>query len=240
MSVVLFRQTLKDKAMGAAIAAVLLFVFMIYVCYMFSQVTQMDGIQEMLSNPAIQALIGKTATLATFEGFLTLFSFSYMGLIIGGYIAFVAASFMAGEIEQKTIDLLLSLPLKRERLLLTRYAVLVPIVVVLMIALLVATYVGAMAAGKSTSFEWVAIGLAYMGLFSLAFGAIAMLISALQSDGRQAALLSIGVLFVMYFLETIGSTIPGLEAITGLSLFHYVNSSDILVGHTISVVNAGV
>lgn len=240
MSFVLFRQTLKDKATGAAIVAVLLFLFMIYICYMFSQVKQMKGMDELLSNPAIQALIGKTATLATFEGFLTLFSFSYLGLIIGSYLAFVAASFMAGEIEQKTIDLLMSLPLRREFLVLWRFAVLVPIVVLLMLTIFAAIAAGTAAAGLSTSLAWVALALVYSGLFALAFGAIAMVISALLSDGRQAALLSIAVLFLMYFMETIGSSTAGLEALAQLSLFHYVGSSDILVSHSLSLVNAGV
>ena len=238
MSTALFKQTLKDKTIGAVIVAVLLFIFMIYICYMYSQVKQMTGMEEMLSNPAIQALIGKAATLTTFEGFLTLFSFSYMGLIVGGYIAFVAASFLAGEIEQKTIDLLLSLPLRRERLVLLRFAVLVPILVLLMLVLFAAVFAGTAVAGLSTSLVWVAYALVYLCLFGLAFGAIAMLISAMLSDGRQAALLSLGVLFAMYFAETVGSTVPGLDVVTKLSLFHYVNSSDILVGHTLSAVNA--
>lgn len=237
MSSALFTQTLKDKATGTVIVAALLFVFMVYICFMFSQLKQMTGVEEMLNNPAIQAMLGKSASIATFEGFLTLFSFSYMGLIIGGFIAFMAASFLAGEIEQKTIDLLLSLPLRRGHLVLWRYAVLVPLVALLMLTLFVAIYIGTAIAGLSTSLVWVAYALAYVGLFALAFGAISMLISALLSDGRQAALLSIGVLFVMYFAETIGSTVASMDIITKLSLFHYVNSSDILVGHTLNLVN---
>ncbi|HMK46439.1 MAG TPA: ABC transporter permease subunit [Methanocella sp.] len=237
MSQVLFGQTLRDKALGATIIAILLFIFMVYVCYMYSQVRQMTGIQDMLNNPAIQALIGKTATLATFEGFLTLFSFSYLGLIVGGYISFVTASFLAGEIEGKTIDLLLSLPIRREMLVLWRYAVLVPIVILLMLVVFAAIYIGASAAGLSTDMVWIGYALAYIGLFALAFGAVSLLLSALLSDGRLAALLSLAVLFAMYFAETIGETVPSLDPVRRISLFHYVDSQGVIVGHSISAAN---
>ena len=244
MSSVLFTQTLKDKALGAILAATLLLVFMLFVCSMYSQISAQfmntPGYEELLNNPAISAVLGKSATMATFEGFLALFSFSYLGLLVGGYIAFVTASFLSGEIEQKTIDLLLSLPIKRETLVLWRFAVLVLIVALLMITVFVAILVGGRLAGLSTSPGWLACTLVFLGLFALAFGAISLLISALMSDGMQAAIISIGLLFVMYFLETIGESVPSLDVIRDLSLFHYANVKDILISHTISFVNIGV
>jgi ABC-2 type transport system permease protein len=194
----------------------------------------------MMNNPAIQAMIGKTASMATFEGYLTIEGFSYMGLVIGGYLAFLTASFLAGEIEQKTVDLLMSLPLKRESIVLWRYVALVPIVVFISLAIVVAVYIGAKMVGISPAIQWIALDMAYIALLGLSFGAISLFISAVLSDGKQAALMSLGLLILMYFIETIGSTVKGLSFVQSLSLFHYVNNSDILVAHQLSATNAAV
>jgi ABC-2 type transport system permease protein len=79
-----------------------------------------------------------------------------------------------------------------------------------------------------------------MGLFGLAFGAISLLISALLSNGRQAALVSIGLLVAMHFMETIGSVVPTVDIIRKLSLFHYVNYVGILGSHQLNLADAGI
>jgi ABC-2 type transport system permease protein len=239
MSFDLLKQTLKDKAKGAVIAAAVLFLLMFYISYLYPQVMN-TSLETMLSNPAIQALIGKTASMATFEGFLTIEGFSYMGLIIGGYFAFLTASFLAGEIETKTIDLLMSLPVKRENVVLWRYVSLVPIVILVSLAILLGVYAGAKMVGITTDIQWVALDVAYIALLGLSLGAISLFVSAVLNDGKQAALLSLGIMILTYFIETIGSTMNGLGFIQNLSPFHYVNNSDILVAHQVSLTNAAV
>jgi ABC-2 type transport system permease protein len=41
------------------------------------------------------------------------------------------------------------------------------------------------------------------------------------NDGRTAAIASLGLLIVMYFMETIGQSVEKLEIIRSFSLFHY-------------------
>ncbi len=61
-----------------------------------------------------------------------------------------------------------------------------------------------------------------------------------MSDGRIAALVSLGLLIVMYFMETVGQSVEKLDIIRSLSLFHYARYSDILVFHDLSVGNVAV
>ena len=90
------------------------------------------------------------------------------------------------------------------------------------------------------SYEWFAYAVIFMGMFMLAFGAISIFISALLSDGRTAAISSLGLLIVMYFMETIGQSVEKLDIIRSLSLFHYVQYSKILVFHDLSLDNFAV
>jgi ABC-2 type transport system permease protein len=60
------------------------------------------------------------------------------------------------------------------------------------------------------------------------------------SDGRTAAITSLGLLIVMYFMETIGQSVEKLAPVRSLSLFHYTRFSDILVLHDMSFGNMAV
>ncbi len=92
----------------------------------------------------------------------------------------------------------------------------------------------------SASYDWFAYAVAFMGLFMLAFGAVSLFISAVLSDGRTAAIASLGVLIVMYFMETIGESVESLDVVRAFSLFHYARYSDILVMHNLSIGNVAV
>ncbi len=193
-----------------------------------------------MKNPAFQALLGKNVDFTSFDGFLSMEAFGLTGLVICGYIGFLTASFLAGEIEMKTIDLLLAQPVTRVRLVIDRYATLIPLIVLMALAMLAGIFVGTKYMNIDASYQWFAYALALMGLFMLAFGAISLFVSAVLNDGRTAAIASLGLLIVMYFMETIGQSVEKLEIIRSLSLFHYARYSEILVFHDLSFGNLAV
>jgi ABC-2 type transport system permease protein len=80
---------------------------------------------------------------------------------------------------------------------------------------------------------WFVYAIAFLGAFLLAVAAGSLLISALMSDGKKAALVSVGVLFAMYLLENVGSMVTGLDWARKLSLFHYTQLINIAVAHEV-------
>ncbi len=106
MTLAVLFQTLKDKARGNILAILLVLVFVTYMVMMFPEVAKMTGIDEIMKNPAFQAILGKNVDFTSFDGFMSMEAFGLTGLVICGYIGFLTASFLAGEIEMKTIDLL--------------------------------------------------------------------------------------------------------------------------------------
>jgi ABC-2 type transport system permease protein len=240
MSRAVLFQTLKDKARGNVLAILLILVFITYMVIMFPEVQKMTGIDEIMKSPAFQALLGKTPDFTSFDGFMSIEAFGLTGMIICGYIGFLTASFLAGEIEMKTIDLLLAQPVTRVRLVTDRYGALIPMVVLLVLALLAGVYIGTKYMNIDASYAWFAYALAFMGLFMLAFGAISLFVSAVLSDGRTAAIVSLGLLFVMYFMETVGQSLEKLNVVRSFSLFHYAQYSNILVYHDLSLGNLGI
>jgi ABC-2 type transport system permease protein len=226
MAFEVFVRTIKDKYLGATILAVILFLYIFWIGTFFPTVKpMMDSYNEMLSNPTMKAFLGDLADLTTFSGFITAEVFSYMGIVLGAYIAFLTASFAAGEIEQKSSELMLSLPVSRQKVLLSRFATLLPFIAVLMVAMLLGIVIGAEYVGESIDVTRFACGMLFTAAFLLAVGGGSMLLSALMSNGRNAAFAGIGVLLAMFLVENIGSMVTSIDWARQLSLFHYAKVS---------------
>jgi ABC-type transport system involved in multi-copper enzyme maturation permease subunit len=242
MSLKVLRQTLLDKWKSIGLVTALFFVFMAYYTALYPSTASMStaGLNEMLENPMIKVLLGNLHWDNSFESYLTIKGLTFTGLIAGGFVAWLTAGFLSGEVDHKTIDLLLAQPIIRTRLVLTRYAALIIAVIIMMAAMLIGIVVAVKALAIDTSIPWLAYTLFYMGMLTLAFGAIALFISAVLSDGRKAALTSLGVLVIMYFMETVGSIVDLLGPIRYLSLFHYARYNEMLVTRTLSLADFGV
>jgi ABC-2 type transport system permease protein len=242
MAFEVFIQTIKDKYKGAIIASVLLFAYVFWMATFYPAMEDsMAMYDEMLENPTFKAMLGsEIAGMSSFSGFLTVELFSYIGLVIGAYAAFLAASFIAGEIEQKASELMLSLPVSREHIILSRFAAILPIAVIVSLAMLLAVYAGARFIGEPVEIIWFAYAMLFTGVFMLAVGSGALLLSALMSDGKKAAFSAIGILLVMFLIENIGSMITSIDWARKLSLYHYAKVTTIVLNHEVSWTNLGI
>jgi ABC-2 type transport system permease protein len=229
MAFEVFIQAIKDKYKGAIILAVILFLYIFWIASFFPSIKPMMGMyDQMLSNPTFKALIGEIGSMGTFGGFMSVEVFSYMGIVLGAYIAFLTASFVAGEIEQKSSELMLSLPVSRQHVLLSRFAALAPIIAAIAIAMMLAIFLGALYIGESVDIVRFGYGMLFTAGFLLAVGGGSLLLSAIMSNGRNAAFASIGVLLAMFLLENLSTMIESIKPIRQLSLFHYAKVSDFI------------
>ncbi len=114
MSLKILKQTLLDRWKSISLVTVLFFVFMAYFTSVYPSTVAVDltsgGMNDILNSPAIQLLLGKLMVDSSFESYLSIKALTFMGWIACGFTAWLAASFLSGEIDHKTIDLLLAQP----------------------------------------------------------------------------------------------------------------------------------
>jgi ABC-2 type transport system permease protein len=236
MAFEVFVKTIKDKYLGATILAAVLFLYIFWIASFFPVVKpMMDSYDQMLDNPSIKALVGDIANLKSFGGYMSSEVFSLTGIILGAYIAFLTASFAAGEIEQKSSELMLSLPVSRTKVLLSRFATLIPIVMVIVVAMLLAVLLGALFIGESVDAGRFTAGMLFTAVFLLAVGGGSLLLSSLMSNGRNAAFASIGVLLAMFLVDNIGAMVTSIDWARKLSLFHYAKVSSFIANPAIAI-----
>lgn len=240
----ILKQSIKDFMRSGIIAALLIFVMLFYIGDLstaLSSSLSTSAADQIMDNPLIKAMIGNTyIDLNSFEGYMAFKGLSMMGLIVSIYLAFLASSSLAGEIEHNTMDMLLSLPENRAKLVISRSLALIPVIALIGVAEILAIYLSAMYIHHPVDMIWFVYIVLSISMLELAAGSLAILISSFMSNGKIAALGAILIYAIMYLVESVGSMVSAISPLRTVSLFHYQEISSILASHTVTWSNMAV
>lgn len=181
--------------------------------------------------PAVQAAFGN-ASLTTLEGFLAIELYQFVWLLfMGMYVAYTGASLIASDIEHDRMDLLLSTPVSRSKVLIEKFASLVVPITALNVIVAAVVYGGVALIGESLS----AVALAGVHLLSvpylLACGSIGLGLSVVTDRADFARRGSLGLVFGLFLLDSISES-TGVEWLGAVSPMRYYDPAAILVSGT--------
>lgn len=144
-----------------------------------------------------------------------------------------AASFISGEIENKTIDLLLANPVSRTKILLEKYLSLVVMLILVNAALFIGVITGLAYIGEETNLKWlVYTHILFMPLL-LAVGAYSTFLSVVFDDSRRALYWGFGILFGSFILDSISLMTEKYAPVSKVTLFYYFDPGKNLILHEI-------
>lgn len=161
---------------------------------------------------AMVKAFGITGDLGSYTGFLGTEYLNLMWPIIAAAFVIVTASaFVAGEVDRGTVELWLSVPARRWRLLAAKEVAVLAGIMVLVAITLASLVVGGWLVGA----ELTASGLAALGLvltaFCAAVGGYTALLSALLSSRATAAGIATGVTFASYLAGVLAGLSTNVE-----------------------------
>ena len=196
---------------------------------------------------------GEDIDLNTIEGYLSieLFSFFYPFMMLSFTILY-GAGLIAGEEDSGTLDLLLSTPVPRWRIVLEKFLALVVFTVVVLAASYLGLLVGAPLAGVDNMDAGLMLGATIqMGLLGLFFGGLALAITGTQGARGMALGVTLGIAAITYLLFTMSDLAHLPDVLTWLSPWYYydganvardgvpVGYSALLAGATVLLVGVG-
>jgi len=199
-----------------------------YFALLFPTYSKLFDLNSMLEKMGpVAKLLGPGADASTLVGFLhiELFSMILPALIVA-FAAGMASGFTAGEESRGTIDVLLSYPVSRRRVVLEKAAAVVIGCVIAATAVWVMALAGAAASSSPLPPDRLAEALVMLVLLGLAFGAIALAISAATGNRAAAIGVAIALMVVMYLIDALAAIVDGLRSIQPLSLFRYYMGND--------------
>lgn len=154
-----------------------------------------------------------------------LFSFMIPLLLLVAAIG-AGARAVAGEEEDGTLELLLSLPLSRRRLVLEKLAALVAEVVLLGAVLLLSLWAGARSVGMHVSLAHLGAATASAVLLALLYGALALLLGAATGRRALSASVAAAAAVAAYLVSSLAPLVPSLDAARLVSPFYHYAASD--------------
>jgi ABC-2 type transport system permease protein len=216
-------------AWGLGIAALGLIVVAFYDVF----ASQQGDLLEMIKSypPEFLAFFGGDATsMTTPQGYLGMYGFSMLPVIIGIFAVMAGSGLLASDEEGGQLDLIVCHPVSRTALFVGRLSAFVAASA----AIMVLGWLGfAVLLGPSSlEVSWVRMALPFVDLLAqaLIFGMLALLLSMVAPSRRMAASIAGLVLVASYFLSSFAGLAPGLATISRLLPYDYYQGGDAIQG----------
>ncbi len=226
----IFRQAVRSHIRAGMLMSLIMLLMGFGLVQVYPSVKGLTGFEELLADPFYKALLGPIIIdMSMLESYLTIEVFAFLWIFIGPFVILLSANAISTEIENKTIDVLLSHPLKRYSLVLEKF---------LSIMLYLAIVVAATWLGLIWGIQYIDETISQARLFYAMLGAYALFtvitsysffFSCLYDDSRKALAASFGVLFSTYFINTLANINEMLEPLKYFSPFTYYTPGEILM-----------
>jgi ABC-2 type transport system permease protein len=184
--------------------------------------------------PAVRKLFGEV-DIGTLNGWLQVEIVSYIPLILAIYGGIFAAGSISREVEQRTIDFILGLPLSRSQFILSRLLVGLCNLLLICLAVFAVLVVGVAVLGHAPAAGNYALALANAFLLSAALlAAYVAFASAIDEQSRVTGI-TLGLTLVTYVLTAALKVTDAPEAIRWLLPFEHYHSAQAMTRGSLPV-----
>jgi len=178
--------------------------------------------------PALTAFFGDMSNLGDWSGWLNVEFFSWVPPILAVFAVAVGTGLIAGEEEKGTLDLLLSQPIHRWRVVAEKSAALVAATVLIVLLAAVCMIAGSVAVGETKDLARLTLATLDIAPVTLASGAFALMASVVLRRKRLATATAVIVVVGSWFLDALGKAVNVLKPYRPFTLFHYYNGGTVM------------
>lgn len=201
----------------------------------YPSVKGISGLEEMLNSPIYRPLLGPNIPdMTLLEGYLAIEVFSFLWIFIAPFILLLGANAVSTEIEDKTIDILLSYPVKRHSVVLGKFLAVLFYLTLAMAVTWLGLVLGVMNIGESVDQARLFYTVLGAYILFIAMTSYSFLFSCLYDDSRKALAASFGTLFGTYFIDILAGLVEALDPIRYLSPFNYYDPNETLLKEAVN------
>jgi len=225
---------IKANLKGFLIFTLLMSLFFMWFTLMFDA-EFLGNMEELLEGypEAIRRMVGQFHSLTTFTGFINVYLFSLTWLYLGIYFIMKVSQDIPKEIEDKTIDLILSKPIRRWKFVMGKFSRYVLsalfLVLCLSLSIFVAIYTFPNIDPAVVYIPELILALFWLFIFLIALISTGFLFSTFLTPRRSLSL-AFGLLIFFYIIGTYWDNFgENMEFLKYFSIFYYFETSNLLV-----------
>ena len=199
---------------------------------LFDSIAGLEGFEELIASypPEISAFFGDLMAITTPVGYLDIYYFSYMTVIVGIFAVGASAGLLVGDEEKGILDLLMAHPIGRSALFWGRLLGLGTAMAVLLLVGWLSWVLPSGSAGMDLT--WIEFLRPFLPLFVqlLLFGTLALLLSMLLPSARFAGMLAGGLLVANYLMVGLANINEDLKAVVEYTPLHFYQGGQAVNG----------
>jgi ABC-2 type transport system permease protein len=150
-------------------------------------------------------------------------------LVHGGLAALLAARILAAEAEEKSLDILVSTPISRARILTSRLAALALLSALAALPVVAGTALGIQALGLGVDGRPLLLASVSGVCLALVMAGLTLCISVWVPRQIHCIFVAMGLVGLLFLLEEMRVLVPALRSLSPVNPFHYYRASEILV-----------
>ncbi len=234
MNGTIFLKTLYDERKRVLVWGLFIAVMGGMTVMLYPTIKSVGGFEDIIKAlpPAIKAMAGDVEDFDTLEGWLATKFFAFGPIMLAVYAVQFGAASVAGEERRGTMDLLMSVPISRRRVIVEKFAALI-------VSLLVISIIGFMGIVLTIAITPEAADASLGNIFAamlnllpiaLTFGATTFLFSATLSSRRSSGQIVAGMVGAFYILNLLGRMSSSVEPLRIVNPFYYYGSRTLFDG----------
>lgn len=185
---------------------------------------------ESMSPEMREAFAGGLTSVDSIEAYLTIELYRTMWLLVVGiYFAYYAASTVAGDVEDGSIEATLVAPVTRTRYVVSRFGAVLAAIAAVSAATYAANYALVASIGEHVDAVDLLLLHGFLVVYLAACAGVGLVASvAIRGSARRAQVAAIGVVFAMYLVNSV-TVDTDYEWLGSLTLVNYFEPADVLV-----------
>ena len=209
----------------------ILMFFVVYLIYPFmftdETVKELEDAMKMFPPELLKAFNMEMSDITTAYGWFKSEGFTYVLLIIGMYSSILGGSILLKEENNKTIEYLDSLPIKRSTIVTNKIIVGISLIILMTLLLGLFNYISLLILGDFPHKECILLSLTPI-IIGLPLFAISIFISTLLHKSKGIIGLSLGIVFISYVLNVLSQISDKVEFLKYFSIYTLADISNVV------------
>lgn len=213
---------------------IFLVVFLVYPSITNSDnIKMMDEMMKLFPPEVLKAFNMDIASIDTAYGWLKTEGYIFVLLITGCYGAILGTNILLKEENDKTIEYLNSLPIKRNNIIINKTIVGLIYIIILIILLGIFNYIGLSLSGDFDKKQYLLLSMTPLFPTILTYF-ICLFLSTLTHKSKKMLGVSLGFVLISYILQTISTISESVEFLKYFSVFTLADTRNIITKTTLN------